>query len=202
MEEGNWSNRTQMREASLLGRIISPVCLVVITLIFLLLVFHKAYTSTLQRLLLYLTITTVIQEASMTAGYAAQFEFTDQEAFCDVITIVTTWSATAGYLSVFGVFIYLPYTFYKQISGDPFSRQLRSQCCHVAMECFFIILVVLAPPLIYIWNWDNCIIFVLQLCHGITNENCTFRPAQDALYLLMLFLNTYDLMGVIGLVYS
>ena len=111
MEEGNLSNSTlaQMRDVSLAGRILSPVCLVVITLILLLLIFHKAYTSTLQRLLLYLTIMIVIQEACLTVGNsAAQFEYNDQETFCNIISIVTTWSATASYLSTFGIFIYLP----------------------------------------------------------------------------------------------
>ena len=58
----------------------------------LLLVFYKAYTSTLQRLFLYLTILTVIQEASMTVGYAAQFEYNDQETFCNIISNMECYS--------------------------------------------------------------------------------------------------------------
>ena len=203
MEEGNRSNITLA--ASLSGSISSAVCLVVITLILLLLIFYKAYTSTLQRLFLYLTIFTVIQEACLTVGYATQFEYSDQETLCNVITIVTMWSAATGYLSVFGVFIYLPYKFYKQIRRDPFSRQLRSKCCHVAMECFFV-LVVLALPLIYIWNWDNCTIFApWQWCSGIiANKSCTAFPeiARDVINLLILVSNSYDLMGMIGVVFT
>ena len=217
MEKGNWSNLSnitftlaQMTDVSLSGRILlgtisSAVCLLVITLLLLLLVFYKAYTSTLQRLLLYLTIMVVIQEACLTVGYsAAQFEYNDQETFCNIISIITTWSATASYLSTFGIFIYLPYKFYKQIRGDPFPRQLRSKCCHVALE-FFFVLVVLALTLMYIWwTWDNCIIFApWQWCSWvITNENCTFSGPDQDMEMLMLFFISYDLMGGIGVVFT
>ena len=178
------------------GTISSIVCLVVITLVLLLLIFYKAYATTLQRLLLYLTIITVIQEAFMTLGYAPQFKYSDQELFCKIITIVTTWSATASYLSIFGIFIYLPYKVCKQIRGDPFPRQLR-KCCHVAGECLFI-LIVLALPLIYIWAWENCIIFATwQWCS--VNENCGL---ESTLYYMMLILNSYNLMGMIGMMFT
>ena len=99
MNETAWSNITlaQMRDVSLPGRVISPVCLLVITLILLLLIFYKIHTSTLQRLLLYLTIVTVIQEVCLTVGYATQFEYSGHKKSCDAMIIFWQWSNTVGY---------------------------------------------------------------------------------------------------------
>ena len=188
MEEQNSCNSSKPAQMILAGSIASAVSLVVIMLILLLLIFYKTYTSTLQRLLLYLTIVTVIQEASMTLGYAAQFEYNDQETF-NIITSVTTWSATVVYLSTIGIFIYLPFKFYKQIRGDPFPRQLRSKCCRVALECLFIF-VVLVLPLTYVWTFDNCNFLVpWQSGSVITNF-----PGP---YMSMNSFNAYDLVGLI-----
>ena len=165
----------------LTGGIAATVCLVGITLIFLLLIFYKAYTSTLQRLLLYLTIITVIQEASMTVGYATQFEYSGHETFCNVISNVWQWSTTVGYLLTLVMIVYLPYKIYEQLKGEPFSRLSRSKCCRVVTECFFIF-IVSALPLAYILPFIHCGYFLLQpqLCNmslidQIMNlpENCT-----------------------------
>ena len=156
-DELNWSNITLAQiDARLTGSITSAVCLVVITSILLLLIFHKAYTSTLQRLLLYLTITTVIQEACETVGYyTIRFEYGEHETFCDMINTVRQWNDTVGYLLTLGIIVFLPYKVYEQFKGDPFPRLLRSKCCHISAECLFIF-VVLVFPLTYIHPWAYC----------------------------------------------
>ena len=166
----------------LTGSITSAVCLVVISLLFLLLIFHKTYTSTLQRLLLYLTIITVIQEACLSVGYATQFEYSGHESFCDVISNVWQWSDTVGYLLTLAMIVYLPYKIYEQFKGDPFPRLSRSNCCREVMECFFIF-IVLALPLAYILPFIHCGYFLMQpqLCDislidqvmNLKPENCT-----------------------------
>ena len=150
-----------MINVSLSGSITSAVCLVVITLILLLLIFHKAYTSTLQRLLLYLTIITVIQEACLSVGYATQFGYSGHEPFCDVISNVWQWSDTVGYLLTLVMIVYLPYKIYEQLNGDPFPRLSRSKCCCVVLECFFIF-IVSALPLAYILPFIHCGYYLLQ----------------------------------------
>ena len=130
------------------------MCLAVITLI-LLLIFYKTHTRTLQWLLLYLTITAVIQEVWVTAGYAAQFEYSEHETFCDMINIVWEWSTSVGYLLTLAMIVYLPYKIYQQFKGDPFPRLSRSKSCHVALECLFIF-IVLVLPLAYILPFIHC----------------------------------------------
>ena len=157
MDEPNQFNLTweQLNYVRLTGSIVSTLCLAVITLILLLLIFYKTHTSTMQRLLLYLTIIAVIQEVWVTAGYTTQFEYSGHEVFCDMINIVWQWSTTVGYLLTFTMIVYLPYKIYQQFKGDPFPRLSRSKCCCVALECLFIF-VVLVLPLIYILPLAHC----------------------------------------------
>ena len=157
MDEPNLFNltREQLNSVHLTGSIVSTLSLAVITLILLLLIFYKTYNSTLQRLLLYLTITTVIQKVWVTAGYTTQFEYSGHETFCDMINIVWQWSTTVGYLLTLAMIVYLPYKIYQQFKGDPFPRLSRSKSCHVALECLFIF-IVLVLPLAYILPFIHC----------------------------------------------
>ena len=84
----------------------SALCLVVISLILLLLIFHKAHNSTLQRLFLYLTVMTTIQEAcSMTLGIELHFESRGNQTFCGVVNFLAQTAALVVYFLTFGIFI-------------------------------------------------------------------------------------------------
>ena len=199
-DKGNWSKITAQNYIRLTGSIASAVCLVVITSILLLLIFHKAYTSTLQRLFLYLVITTVIQEACETVGYnTIYFEYSGHKTFCDMINIVWQWSDTVGYLLTLGIIVFLPYKVYEQIKGDPFPRLSRSKCCRVALECLFIF-VVLVLPLTYTYPWAYCELG--QWCStNIFDLNCT-TVSLDIGQILVATFNTYDFMGVIVAIFT
>ena len=183
----------------LTGSIASTVCLVVITSILLLLIFHKAYNTTLQRLLLYLTIITVIQEACETVGYnTIQFEYSGHKTFCDMISIVWGWSYTVGYLLTLGIIVFLPFKVYEQIKGAPFPRLSRSRCFCIAAECLFIF-VVLVLPLIY--AYPSC--FPVQWCGTPPNnidKNCPIVVIIGQ-YVLR-GLNFYDFSGVIVVIFT
>ena len=190
MDEPNLFNLTQLNSVHLTGSIVSTLSLAVITLILLLLIFYKTYNSTLQRLLLYLTITTVIQKVWVTAGYTTQFEYSGHETFCDMINIVWQWSTTVGYLLTLAMIVYLPYKIYQQFKGDPFPRLSRSKCCHVALECLFIFIVSLFP-LTYVLPLAHCNYYTTQyICIvRITEDNCT-----------MVTQKTLALAGVLGFI--
>ena len=163
----------------LTGSIASAVCLAVISLILLLLVFYKAYTTTLQRLLLYLTIITVIQEVCLTVNCATQFEYSEHETFCDVISSFWQWSDTVGYLLTLAMIVYLPYKIYQQFKGDPFPRLSRSNCCRVALECLFIF-IVLVLPLTYILPLAHCGYFLMQpqLCNRLLIDQVMYLATE------------------------
>ena len=106
----------------------------------------------------YLTISAVIQEVSITAGqYAARFEYSEHK-FCMMINIFWQWSTTVGHLLTLAMIVYLPYKIYEQFKGDPFPR--LSRCFRIALECLFI-LIVLVFPLTYL-PFTHCEHFLLQ----------------------------------------
>ena len=140
----------QLKHIHLSVSISSAVCLLLITFVFLLLIFYKAYTTTLQRLFIYLTITTVIQEASMTMEFEHQFKYSGQETFCKCITLISEWTNTMAYGFTLGIIVYLLYKFHEQIRRELFSRLLKSKCFRVSMECLFIF-IVLMFPLNFLW---------------------------------------------------
>ena len=184
------------------GSITATVCLLVITLMLLLLIFYKAYISTLQWLLLYLMVFTIIQEACLTVGYATLFEYSEKESFCNVISIVWLCSATACYLSVFVIIIFLPYKVCEQMRGDPFPRLSRSTCFCVAMQCFFIFIVLAIPlactlPLAH----RGYLLLQPQLCNisltrfrNLVGENSTNHVFISGL--VPTFVSTIDLIGI------
>ena len=186
----------------LTGSIAATLCLVVISLILLLLIFHKTYTSTLQRLILYLMIFTAVNEACLSAGYATQFEYSGHKMFCDMISVVWQWSDTVDYLLTFGMIVYLPYKVYERFKGDPFPRLSRSKYFLVALECLFIF-VVLVLPLTYILPFIHCGYYPLQaqLCRMSTDqavnqvgEYCTYQLFISSLVLSIV--SFIDLIGI------
>ena len=171
----------------------SALCLVVISLILLLLIFHKAHNSTLQRLFLYLTVMTTIQEAcSMTLGIELHFESRGNQTFCGVVNFLAQTAALVVYFLTFGIFIYLPYMVYEQFSRFPRHQPSRSKCYHVAMECLFIFISV-ATPLTAIWVVDYRDFGAWCWLRTI-NDNCPTVGFQTLAYVF------YGLTGVLGVV--
>ena len=189
----------------LTGSIAATMCLGVITLLFLLLIFYKVYTSVLQRLLLYLTIFAVIPEACMTVGYATQFEYSGHEMFCDMIKNIWQWSTTVGYLLTLAMIVYLPYKVYEQFKRDPFPRLSRSKCLRVTAECSFVF-IVLVLPLAYILPFVHCGYYLPQpqLCNisimdqimhlEAEKENCTGQLIISSL--VPGIVNLFDFVGI------
>ena len=183
----------QIQHVRLSVSISSAVCLVIITFIFLLLIFYKAYTTTLQRLFLYLTITTVIQEASMTMEFEHQFQYSGQETFCKYIIIISEWTNTMVYGFTLGIIVYLLYKFYEQIRRKPFSRQLKSKCFRVSMECLFIFIVLMYPGNFPWVRYSD----IEQWCKNRTiGDNCTTVDSTNQI-LKYIF---HDTVGVFGAV--
>ena len=88
----------------------------------------------------------------MTAGYATEIEYTGHETVCNMINIVWEWSNTVGYLLTLAIIVFLPYKVYEQFKGDPFPRLSRPMCFCVAMESFFIFVVLVLWMQLICWH--------------------------------------------------
>ena len=187
----NCSNKltqAQLKNIYLTGTTSSATCLLVITLILLLLIFYKAcIKSAMQRLFLYLTIMTVIQEVCSMILNIERYTGT----LCEGISFVSRCCVTVVYLLIFGMFVYLLYKIYEQFKGEPFPRLSRSKCCRVTLECLFIIIV-----LVFTIIWASLSDFGIRcrVTPGTVNDNCT--PVGYINHVLAYVL--YDLIGAFG----
>lgn len=103
-----------------LARSLSGIfCLVIVSLILLLLVFYKAYKTTLQRLFLYITMTTVLEEVAFTLAIEHQFYYPGQGHICVFLGFLLEYTVSiTNYLILCKIF-FLLYVVCSNLRGNP-----------------------------------------------------------------------------------
>jgi len=148
----NCTNYTveQLKALNLARGIAGAVSLLTVTLILLFLVLYKAYKTTLQRLFVQLTIVTCLHDFSFVLQIEHQFQYHGQEQFCAFVGFLDMWTSTMVYTFIIGINVFLVYTIYRQLRGDPFSRLSNSRYLRLIVECSFTLLMTFLP-LTYLW---------------------------------------------------
>jgi len=121
-----------------------------VTVILLFLVLYKAYTTTLQRLFVHLTIVTCLRDVNYVFQIEHQFEYYGQEQFCAFVGFFDLWTASMVYIFIIGINVFLVFTVYRQLQGDPFSSLSNSKYLRLTLECLFTLLMIFLP-LTYLW---------------------------------------------------
>jgi len=140
----------QLKSVNLARGISGAISLVIVTLILLFLVFYKAYTTTLQRLFVHLTIVTCLHDVSFVIQLEHQFEYHGQKQFCAFVGFLDLWTSTIVYIFIIGINLLLVYTIYKQFRGEPFSRLSNSKYPRLILE-FSLTFLMIFLPLAYLW---------------------------------------------------
>jgi len=143
-------NITQLKALNLARGIAGAVSLLSVTLILLFLVLYKAYKTTLQRLFVHLTIVTCLHDVIFVIQIEHQFQYPGQEQFCAFVGFLDTWTSTMVYTFIIAIHVFLVYTVYRQLRGDPFSRLSNSRYLRLTLEFSFTLLMVFLP-LTYLW---------------------------------------------------
>jgi len=92
----------QLKTINLTRGIFGAISLVIVTLVLLFLVLYKAYTTTLQRLFVHLTIVTCLHDVSFVIELEHQFKYYGQKQFCAFVGFFDTWTSSMVYLSSLG----------------------------------------------------------------------------------------------------
>lgn len=146
----NCTNETleDLKRDNLSWSISGMLSFVLTFVVFLLLVFHKAYTSLLQRLFLYFTIVTLLQLACIAMNIELQFSFEGEEAFCKWLGFIQHWAYMMNWLFSLTLTFYLHVLVYHQIKG----KQLLTLGSKkgVFMEVFLVI-AILSLPFTVLW---------------------------------------------------
>ena len=141
----------QLRNINLARSLCGILCMVVVTLILVALVFYKAFKSTLQRLFLYITAATVIEEAAFSLAVEHQFYYPTQNKLCAFYGFFLEWTVSVtNYLILCKIFylLYIVCVHYQGGAlhgGKLFKRRyvwLLEGFCLTFSVCF---------PLTYLW---------------------------------------------------
>lgn len=103
-----------------LARSLSGVfCLVIVLLILLSLIFYKVYKTTLQRLFLYITMTTVLEEIAFSLAIEHQFYYASQSSMCVFLGFLLEYTVSiTNYLILCKIF-FLLYFVCSNLHGNP-----------------------------------------------------------------------------------
>lgn len=166
------ANASVLKIANFLNVGISVACLTFLLPFLALLVLYKAYRTTLQRLLLYLTIATALNALIVTLNIELQFNNDFNSRFCYWLGFLFAWISNLVWLFSFAFTVYLSTTVYQRLKGE----MLRCLgYCHkhpVLIEAICIFIMTLFP-LSYLW--------VPHLHHnyGVQDDLCFMKKFDE-----------------------
>lgn len=138
----------QLKNINLARSLSGILCMTIVALILVVLIFYKAFKSTLQRLFLYITASTVIEEAAFSLAAEHQFYYSSQNELCAYYGFFLEWTVSVtNYLILCKIFylFYLVCAHCQGNGGNPHGRKyqwLLEVFCLLLAICF---------PLTYLW---------------------------------------------------
>ena len=148
-------NCTQFTSKELLSlnlsiSITGGVCFYISLLVTLLLFYHNAYQSLLQRLFIYLMVATSLMELSLFSLIEHFFYYEGQEGMCIAVAFFNHWTVAMALVFTMGILIYMFYLVYRlskghtvTLTGASKSEGKRSKCYRYFFECLYVILLVI-----------------------------------------------------------
>ena len=116
------------------------VCCCVSIFITLLLVICRAYRSVLQRLFLYVMLTTTVRELLLTASIEHQFKYKGQEQVCSWIAYFYNSSGIMNLVHTVGIMIYLFFFVRYVAKGETTPSLLQTKCRRMVAEILYMLL--------------------------------------------------------------
>ena len=110
------------------------------SLIVLLLLISKSYHSVLQRLFLYLMVTTSVRELFLAASIEHHFEYSGQETVCTWIAFIYNWTGIVLFVFTVGIMIYLFFLVRYVAKGNTVPQFLQSKHRRVCLEGSYVAL--------------------------------------------------------------
>ena len=138
------SSDVNLLEINLIFGVIGAVCCFFSTLIVVGLLYHKAYSTMLQRMFLYLMLAIVLREFFIAASLEHQVQYKKdlQQRVCRIIGFLWNWTGILVFVFTVGMKIYLFFLVKHIAKGNPIPKCLQTNCQRVVMESAFVILTV------------------------------------------------------------
>ena len=136
---GHCSNFTtvELKSINLAWSTSGIITLVVSSFITILLIIGKAYQSVLQRLVLYLNVTTVLSALFLIASIEHQFQYQDQKEVCTGIAFLFNWLVILRVVVSVGIMVHMLFLVYHVARGNALPQFLQSKRRRVFLEMSF-----------------------------------------------------------------
>ena len=131
-----------------LARCLSGIfCLIIVSLILILLIFYRAYKTTLQRLFLYITATTILEEIAFSVSIEHQFYYANQDAACTIIGFLLEWTVSITNYLILCKILFLLYVVCSNVHGNPLkcANQIKKKWLFISFEVFCLVFSVIFP---------------------------------------------------------
>ena len=166
---------SQFRSLSLIQGLTAVVCLALCILILLLVLCRKAFQSVLQRLFIYLIVSTMCYLAAVGLQGSHYFNYTDpDDKLCEAVGFLNGYTAAVQYMFFFGLTLFLLIRV-----CTPYLNEHCTQCCtwqqqrltRLLLETLFIAIPIILP-LLYCW------VPLVQHKYGLIGPWCWIRNHQ------------------------
>ena len=115
-------------------------CGLISILISLVLVFCRAYKSVLQRLFLYVMVTTIVRELFLAASIEHQFKYKGQEQVCTWIAFIHNWAGILKFVHTVGIMTYLFFLVRHVAKGEKTPKLLKTKSRRVVAEILYVLI--------------------------------------------------------------
>ena len=188
-----------MKAVNLTRAVTAMACSVFLLFVFLFLVGHKAFSTTFQRLFLYLLFVTLLVELSISFSVERQFQYKGQETVCVVLGFTTQWLSVTQLLYKFEIIVYLFCLVVFTIHKNCFQAVQKSKRCWKLIEA----LLTFSPIILaFIYTWEpyfggNRYGLAGPFCWiRSLDENCTHVGTRDQ----MIYYGLFEMLGWMGVI--
>ena len=188
----------QLKVLNLTRGVTAVTCAVVVLFIILLLVCQRAFSSTFQRLYLYLLIVTFLIEVLITLSLERQFEYNHQDEVCVLLGFTTQWLSVIQMIYTFEMILYLFCLVIFAIHKNCFPQFQQSKLCKGLTEA----LLVLVPILLaFAYTWEP---YIFGNRYGLAGPFCWIRSVDDQCQHVgtrdqMIYYGLYEILGITGI---
>ena len=209
MEIETWYNpnctdfsEEQLKHVNLARGVTAVLCVIATAAILFFLLCHKAYSTTFQRVLLYLITGTMIEEIIGALNLEQQFCYSEQEKVCALVGFLFNWAGLTMMSLELGITVCLLCLVTIRIWGVNYCTLKRSKSAllRCVRESMFIILPVLGSFALSIWAY-------MDGKYGLAGPWCWIKSIDENCHpydfqFQMLYYWIYQTVGVCGLIVS
>ena len=190
----------QLKSLNLTRGVTAVACAVLVLSISILLICHKSFSSTFQRLYFYLLIITVLIELFISLSIERQFQYKGQNDVCVFLGFTTQWLSVIQMLYTFEIIAYLfCLVIFSIKKNHDCSNFQKSKLCRRLLEALLTLLPIL---LAFIFSWEP---YMGGNRYGLAgpfcwirsmDENCQDVGTRDQ----MIYYGLYEILGVTGII--